>query len=93
MSASNAEYDRQLKSMADEIYPEQTFSWIDQIRRMGNDYERFCVGKSLALGSGEDEVPDVGVVHLRVNSGVSFSPAFVVASVAWRYLGAPAAHF
>src|SRR3712207_2544093 len=37
------------------------------------------VGSALAFGSGEDKIPDVGVVYLRVQSGVAFRSAFVVA--------------
>src|SRR5215207_3077202 len=37
------------------------------------------VGSALAFGSGEDKVPDVGVVHLRVYPRVACRSAFVVA--------------
>src|SRR5215208_4095916 len=38
--------------------------------------------RHLAFGSGEDEVPDVGVVHLRVHYGVACRPAFLHGAVA-----------
>src|SRR5215218_6284823 len=37
------------------------------------------VGSALAFGSRDDKVPDVGVVHLRVYTGVACRSAFVVA--------------
>src|ERR671917_1579027 len=41
--------------------------------------ENIRVVSALAFGTGEDKVPDVGVVHLRVLSGVACRSAFVVA--------------
>src|SRR5918993_2420023 len=41
--------------------------------------ENFRVVSALAFGSRDDKVPDVGVVHLRVYTGVACRSAFVVA--------------